>query len=75
MRKYMKEKRVNIDEAQDQRTWRLKTRCPTPNMEMTEEEEVLAMWNLHLFDSHLINCQPDQRLCEKIDGVIPLSNA
>ena len=30
IRKDMKEKRVKIEEAQDRRTWRLKTRCADP---------------------------------------------
>ena len=30
IRKDMKEKQVNIEEAQDWRTWRLKTRCADP---------------------------------------------
>ena len=33
IRKDMKEKRVEIEEAHDRRTWRLKTRCAEPNYE------------------------------------------
>ena len=32
IRLYMKEKQVKIEEAQDRRSWRLKTRCADPKL-------------------------------------------
>ena len=39
IRKYIKEKQVKIEEAQDRRTWRLKTRCADRKIRQTAQEE------------------------------------
>ena len=36
------EKQVKIDEAQDQRTWRMKTRCANPKK--AEKAEEVTLW-------------------------------
>ena len=50
-----KEKGVNIEEAYDRGTWRLKIRAPTPNREKSKEEHISLIRMASTQDIHVSN--------------------
>ena len=64
IRKDMMENGVKIEEAQDRRMWRLKTRCSDPkNREKAEQEEVSMALNRPLRHANISDDIYDYYLC------------
>ena len=75
IRKYTKEKRVQREEAQYQGTWRLKTLRATPNMEKTEEEDVMLAAMTSYVTCHEIGiiCHVSGVVCLVCDVIFQVS--